>query len=67
MGYQIVSGKAAKGRSEIKKFSEGGKLTQQKSIWANCYQCMGGYEDGVQDCKNPDCPLYPYHPYRGKK
>lgn len=55
----------AKGRKEYTKYLEtGAKLTPQGAIRANCYQCMGGYEDGKVDCGITHCPLHPYMPYR---
>ena len=49
-----------------------GKLTRkeknlERAIQAKCYDCMGFYEDGLEDCKCPTCPLYPWMPYKEKK
>ena len=38
-------------------------LTRKAAIQAFCADCMGNYEDGVKDCNNMNCPLYPYQPY----
>lgn len=43
--------------------SNGRKLTRMQAMLAFCYQCMGGYKDGTEDCENTACPLYAYNPY----
>ena len=53
-----------KGRAELKKYREGKKLTRGQAIIAKCYLCMNGNR---YDCEIPECPLYPYMPYRGKE
>lgn len=63
LGY----GKRAKGRKELQKHVNGGKLTPKEAILADCYECMGGYTDGIYSCGIPACPLYSYMPYRDKK
>lgn len=55
--------KRAKGRSAIIRYQRGGRLTLQESIVAKCYACRDGYADGIEDCGNWDCPLYPWMPY----
>lgn len=43
------------------------KLSPSQAIHAKCYECMGYYIDGKQDCGIKDCPLYPffrYNPHR---
>lgn len=60
-------GHRAKGRAERTKFLEGKHLTRNEAIWAQCYDCQGGYIDGISDCKNHSCSLYGYHPYKGIK
>jgi hypothetical protein len=58
-------GKIAQGKSEyISYLEQGKKLPPAKAIKANCYQCMNSYADGKNDCEIPDCPLYPFMPYR---
>jgi len=58
--------KRAKGSKEYKDFLEKKKLTPRQAIRAKCYDCMGFYVDGVQDCGIETCPLYLYHAYRNK-
>jgi hypothetical protein len=52
------------GGNEYKKFLNGKKLTRKEAMLAHCYECMGGYEDGKQDCLGKSCPIYQYYPYR---
>lgn len=40
------------------------KVTMKNAILAQCHKCLGYYTDGVQDCENVKCSLYPYMPYR---
>jgi hypothetical protein len=51
------------GKMELLDHLKGKKLTQREAIKANCYDCMGYYDDGAQDCKDPICPLRPFMPY----
>jgi hypothetical protein len=55
---------SARGRSEFMKYAQGKALTRGDSIKAKCYECMGCFVDGKQDCKMSSCPLYPYRPYK---
>lgn len=57
------TGKALQGRSEYLKYLRGEKLTQREAIKAFCYDCMGYYDDGAQDCMSDICPLRPFMPY----
>ena len=58
-------GKTAKGKNEYLSYLEHStKLPPKQAILAQCYQCLGCYADGKVDCEIPDCPLYPYMPYR---
>lgn len=59
------SGISARGKKELLKHLYGERLTVRQMVIAKCYDCMGYYSDGRgQDCKIPDCPLYPLMPYR---
>ena len=59
------NGKSAQGKNEYLEYLKNGqKLSPIKAIKANCYQCMNSYLDGKIDCEIPDCPLYPFMPYR---
>ena len=59
-------GKRATGRKELRTHLRDGKVGLRDAIIAKCYDCMGGYTDGVYECKIPDCPLYPYMPYNSR-
>lgn len=54
------------GRNYTLKWFDGGKLTFKQAILAKCFDCCGGYVDGLDDCGVKGCPLYPFMPYRGK-
>jgi hypothetical protein len=54
----------AQGKNELINHLFGATLTRNRAIRAKCYDCTGYYSDGVMDCLQIDCPLYPYHPYR---
>jgi len=43
------------------------RITYKGAVMAKCYECMGFYSDGKQDCQGYSCPLYPYYPYKNKK
>lgn len=59
----LENGITAKGRTEYAKHVAGEHLSYKQRIAAMCYDCMAGYADGAADCKTPECPLYPQHPY----
>jgi len=41
------------------------KPTRKQAILAQCWECMGHYDDPEsRDCENVNCPLYEYQPYR---
>ena len=54
-----------KGQSLYIKYLQGDRLPASQAILCKCYGCMGYYADGKQDCKMPDCSLYPWMPYKG--
>ena len=56
-----------KGKNQYDDFKAGKKLTYKGAVLAHCFECMGGYSDGRQDCCGYSCPLYQFYPYRGKK
>lgn len=60
-------GLKAKGKNELLKHLEGGRLTHRQAIWARCYDCMGYFYDGRQDCLMPRCPLYPFMGFNRNK
>lgn len=52
------------GGKEYKKFLDGKKLTRKEAMLAHCYERMGGYDEGKQDCLGKPCLLYQYYPYK---
>lgn len=43
------------------------KPTRALAMLATCSECMGYYSDGISDCENPGCPLYPWMPRANMK
>lgn len=72
MNEKIISdikqyGKTARGRNELLKHLEGGKLTLRQASLAHCYDCMGYYADGKVDCQLNRCPLHPFMAFNENK
>lgn len=59
-------GSASRGRLELINHLNGGKVTTRQAIHAKCYDCMGYYADGRNDCEIETCPLYSYSPFGSK-
>ena len=58
----------SEGRARMIKHLKGEeRLTQKEAIQAFCFECMGGFKDGLVDCKVKDCPLYPFMQYNPNK
>ena len=57
---QTQEGKAFQGKQELIRHYQGKRLTMSEAIKANCYECMGYYDAGAEDCGCPQCPLYPF-------
>ena len=55
-----------KGQREHEKFKAGDRLTRRQAMLALCYEC-NGFEDSNEDCGSKACPIYQFHPHRGKK
>lgn len=55
--------KNALGRTHLQNFLSGKPINLKQAIQAKCYDCCGFYEDGIADCEQHKCPLYPFHPY----
>jgi len=60
-------GKTAKGKKELIKYLEGGRLTPKQAIQAKCFDCLCYMVDGRQDCKMPKCSLYPFMTFNENK
>jgi len=72
MNIQIISdiqkhGKTTKGKKELIKYLEGGRLTLKQATLAKCYDCLCYMVDGRQDCKMPSCSLYPFMTFNTDK
>lgn len=69
MDYETIenTGTLAKGKKELLKYMDGEDLTLRQSVHAKCYECMGCFVDGKEDCKIEECPLYPWMPYNPNK
>jgi hypothetical protein len=66
--HLITDGKKhAVGYKQYKKMMKGNKLTALEAIQAFCFECLGGYADGIVDCQCYNCPLYDHHYYRNGK
>jgi len=62
----VKKGAKATGRQNLIKHLSGQRLTQRSAIAAHCYECMGYYSSGKESCLVPECPLYPFMPYKDK-
>jgi len=72
MNEKIISdikrhGKTARGKQELIKHLEGGRLTLKQATLAKCYDCLCYMVDGRQDCKMPKCSLYPFMTFNENK
>ncbi|MCX5812734.1 MAG: hypothetical protein NT178_09355 [Proteobacteria bacterium] len=57
-------GKRAQGRGELIRHLKGERLTRNQAIKAKCYDCMGGFNDGIYSCEIPECSLFNFMPYK---
>lgn len=57
-------GGAFQGRKELLAHLNGDKLSARQMCKAKCYDCMGYFDDGRQDCQITTCPIYPIMAYR---
>ena len=62
----VENGKRIKGQTFLVRHLDGETLTRNQAIMAKCYDCMGFYTDGPQDCGITTCPLYRFMPFRGE-
>ena len=58
------SGMKRKGKRELIKYLEGGKLTRSQAVKAKCFDCSGMGE--MKGCDQESCALLPFSPYRTK-
>lgn len=55
------------GKREYIQYLKTGKISRAKAVQAKCLDCMSGFVDGANDCKNESCPLYPFMIYKKEK
>ena len=60
-------GATARGKRELLKYLDGGRLTRKQAMLAKCFECCNGYSDGKTDCRVRLCPLYAFMPYASPK
>ena len=58
--------KESQGRTAYRKYLSGEPIGRKEAMLAHCAYCMGGFVDGRTNCECPECPLYPWMPYRSK-
>lgn len=58
----VKSSPRFRGRTQLIAHLAGKRVTCKGAILAKCYECNGGYVDGLVDCGIPECPLYPHMP-----
>jgi hypothetical protein len=56
----------SKGKQSLLNHLNGEKITRAAAMNAKCYDCMNYFSDGRQDCRMPNCPLFPWRPYKDK-
>jgi len=57
-------GQRKAGQANYLRYLKGERLSASRSIVAYCYHCEGNAGDGVYNCQDICCPLYPWHPYK---
>jgi hypothetical protein len=60
------NGAMAKGKKELLAHLDGKQLTARQACIAKCYDCMGWFADGKNDCKCYNCSIYSFMPYGSK-
>ena len=59
---------AAKGVRELEDYRKNVRvLSRKEAMLAFCADCMNLYQDGLADCENTRCPMFPYRPYPNKE
>lgn len=59
---QVKTGGRGKGKVQLIAYLKGKPIGRKGAIEAKCYDCMGHYVEGVYDCEDLECPLYPFNP-----
>lgn len=55
------------GKTQLDRHLAGIPIPRLEAVKAKCFECMGGYVEGLNDCEVPKCPLYWFMPYRRQK
>lgn len=63
----VRASKTAHGKSFLIQHLNGDYVRPHDAILAHCFDCMGFYERGREDCETPECALYPFMPYNPDK
>jgi hypothetical protein len=61
---ELERAKHTTGRELLSQYLNNEQIGRAEAVVAKCCDCMGYYADGLLDCENPTCPLYPWMPYR---
>ena len=56
-----------RGRKELLAYFQGKQISRAAAMAAYCFDCMGYFDNGKEDCENPECPLYPWMAYGSRK
>lgn len=59
-------GLKARGKKELIAHLKGEKISRSGGMRAACYQCMGYFVDGRQDCGIETCPMFAWRPFKEK-
>lgn len=59
-----MHGVSSTGRTQYLKYLSGKKIGLKGAVLSKCFDCMGYYIDGRNDCGMSECALYPWMPYR---
>lgn len=60
----LDTAKHSKGRICLQKYLKGEEVSRVEAMLAKCCECMCDHADGLLDCENPICPLYPWMAYK---
>lgn len=63
---QVSKWEQRKGKASYLRYLRGQRISMRQGIEAKCFDCLGGYPEGAEDCNIPTCSLYGWMPYRGK-
>jgi hypothetical protein len=61
---EVSRGKQTRGRNAMLRYFAGEPISRVEAMLAKCSECMCWHFDGLLDCENPQCSMYPWMPYR---